>query len=359
MNAPLVILAAGGTGGHVYPGLAVAAELQRRGYALRWIGTRRGLEDRVVAGAGIPLHHLPMRGLRGKSPLQRLLALFLLGLSLLQALWLFLRLRPRLLLGMGGYVTVPAGIAAFLLRRPLILQEQNAVAGSANRALAPLARMIATGFPGVLCARGAVRHTGNPVREALLSVAASAPWHWDGQRPLRILVLGGSLGARALNRALPAVVEALGDRCEWWHQCGEAQEPEAREAYEAIARPGSLRLAPFIDDMAGAYAWADLVLCRAGALSVAELAVTGRPSLLVPLPSAIDDHQTANARFLVDAGAARLLPQGQLEAGALLPEIEALLAAPETLAAMATAALACARPEATAAIADCCEEWLR
>lgn len=359
MSAPLIMLAAGGTGGHVYPGLALAAELQSRGYRLRWIGTRRGLEDRVVVAAGIALHHLPMRGLRGKSLPQSLLALLLLGVSLLQALWLCLRLRPRLLVGLGGYVTVPAGLAAFLLRRPLLLQEQNAVAGSANRLLAPLARAIATGFPGVLAGRGNARHTGNPLRREIVAVGEHRPWRWDGERPLRVLALGGSLGARALNAALPPAVAALGGRCQWWHQCGAAHLPATRAAYAALGLADALRIDAFVDDMAAAYGWADLVLCRAGALSVAELAVTGRPALLVPLPGAIDDHQRANARYLEEAGAARLLSQDRLADGALETQLRELLAAPGALADMAAAALRCARPAATQAVADACEACLR
>jgi UDP-N-acetylglucosamine--N-acetylmuramyl-(pentapeptide) pyrophosphoryl-undecaprenol N-acetylglucosamine transferase len=358
MSAPLIMLAAGGTGGHVYPGLALAEELRRRGYRLRWMGTRRGLEDRVVTAAGIPLHHLPMRGLRGKSLPERALAVLLLAVSLLQSLWLFLRFRPRLLVAMGGYVTVPAGLAAFLLRRPLLLQEQNAVAGSANRLLAPLSAAIATGFPGVFAGRSAAHYTGNPLRRDLLEVADREPWNWRGERPLRVLVLGGSLGAQALNNALPDLVQTLGLRCEWWHQCGNAHIDETRRHYDERSIDTGLRLEPFVDDMAAAYGWADLVLCRAGALSVAELAVTGRPALLVPLPGAIDDHQTANARFLADAGAAWLLPQPEL-AERLQPLLEELLAAPERLAAAAAAALRCARPQATAVIADHCEACLR
>lgn len=352
--APLVMLLAGGTGGHIYPALALARVLRQRGYRLRWIGTRRGLESRVVGAADIPLHVLPMRGLRGRGALRQLTALPLLLAAALSALVLLLRYRPALVIGMGGYASVPAALAAWLLRRPLLLHEQNAVAGSANRALARLARVIATGFPQVLGQYPQARYLGNPVREELLAVRRDAPWHWNGDRDLRVLVLGGSLGARPLNAALPELVGALGERCAWWQQCGPAELEAARAARTGTA----WRVEPYIDDMAGAYAWADLVICRAGALTVAELAVCGRPALLVPLPHAIDDHQTLNARFLADAGAAVLLAQAEFARRAA-PLLQALLKCPARLRAMAAAARALGRPEAANAIVDCAEGMLR
>lgn len=354
-QAPVAFVLAGGTGGHVYPALAVALNLRDRGYRPHWVGTRRGLEARVVPAADIPLHCLPMRGLRGKGLPQQLLAALLLGLSALASLWLLLRYRPVLVVGMGGYASFPAALSAWALRRPLLLQEQNAVPGSANRALARFARVIATGFPGVFGDYPAARYLGNPVREDLLTVAAQRPWHWTGERALKVLVLGGSLGARPLNEAIPAVAGALGDRCHWRHQCGPAHADSTIAAYEA-AGACSWSVAPYIDDMAGAFADADLVICRAGALTVAELAVTGRPAILIPLPQAIDDHQTANARFLADAGAAVLLPQAEIQRlGAVLAE---LLDDDRVLPAMAAAALGCARPEATRRIADAAVEML-
>jgi UDP-N-acetylglucosamine--N-acetylmuramyl-(pentapeptide) pyrophosphoryl-undecaprenol N-acetylglucosamine transferase len=354
--APCIFILAGGTGGHVYPALAVALELRERGFAPHWVGTARGLEARVVPAADLPLHTLPMRGLRGKSVLQQLQAMVLLTLSLLASLLLVLRHRPRLVIGLGGYASVPAAVAAWCLRRPLLLQEQNAVAGSANRFLSRLARCVTTGFPGVLTAHRDVRYLGNPVREDLRQIAGQRPWAWDGGRPLQVLVLGGSLGARPLNEALPAIAGALGDSCLWRHQCGSAHADAVRDAYAGLDGV-TCRVEPFIENMGDAYAWADLVICRAGALTVAELAVTGRPSILVPLPHAIDDHQTANARFLADAGAAYLIPQAELP-GTLPETLATLLAEPARLASMARAALACARPRATQDLADCAMELM-
>lgn len=359
MNAPLVMLLAGGTGGHVYPALALAIELRERGYRLRWLGTRRGLEARVVPAAGIPLHCLPMRGLRGKGPLQQVWTLVLLGLSLLQSLFLLLRFRPRLVVGMGGYASFPAAVAGWLLRRPLLLQEQNAIAGSANRTLAPLAGRIATGFPDVFAGRKSARYLGNPVRSDLAAVAERHPWRFDGERPLRILVLGGSLGAQPVNEVMAETAALLGPRCEWWHQCGPTHLDSTCRSYLQQAPEIEARIDPFLEDMGAAYGWADLAICRAGALTVAELAVCGRPSILVPLPHAIDDHQTANATFLVDGGAAVLLSQDALAARALADEIIALLGEPGRLESMSVAALALGKPGAVRAIADCCEELMQ
>lgn len=350
---PMAMMLAGGTGGHVYPALAVALELRERGFQLQWIGTNRGLEARVLGEHSIPLQILPMRGLRGKGPLQQLQALLLLLISLLQSLWLMLRFRPAVVVGMGGYVSFPAALAGWVLRRPLMLQEQNAVAGSANRALARFASRIATGFPNVLSQYSQALYLGNPVRAALRRVGEDQPWSWDATRSLQILVLGGSLGAQSLNAVIPVVAQTLGTRCRWRHQCGEAHLAETQRVYASMDSL-DIDLSAFIDEMEAAYAWADLVICRAGALTVAELAVTGRPSILVPLPGAIDDHQTVNARFLSDAGAAVLVSQAELPS--LANQVSTLLESPESLANMASAARACARPDATAEIADIAEQ---
>lgn len=352
-QAPTVFVLAGGTGGHVYPALAVALELRARGYEPRWIGTERGLESRVVPAKDIPLHCLPMRGLRGKNLQQQVLAFLTLGVSLLASFWLLLRFRPSVVIGMGGYASFPGALAAWCLRRPLLLQEQNAVAGSANRALARFAQAIAVGFPGVFSSNATTRYLGNPVRDDLLPVAQLSPWAWAAERPLCVLVLGGSLGAQPLNEALPKAAQALGERCEWRHQSGPGHAQITEHAY-AMGDSVHCTVSPYVEDMAAAYAWADLVVCRAGALTVAELAVTGRPAILIPLPHAIDDHQTANARFLEEAGAAILLPQSELD-NRLVSELTALIETPTRLAAMASAALGAARPNASREIADLAE----
>lgn len=361
-GTPLILMLAGGTGGHVYPALAVADELRARGYRVEWVGTRRGLEARVVPAAGITLHTLPVRGVRGKNPLHRLLGLWLLLWSSLLALALVLRRRPACVIGMGGYVAGPAGLASWLLRRPLLIHEQNAVAGTTNRLLAPLARRILCGFPAAFNGR-AVEVVGNPVRRELLDTALQQLWDYHGQRPLRLLVLGGSLGAQPLNELLPDALRKLRKRLdtvavEVWHQAGAAHLESLRREYGPMLDQG-VRVSDFIEDMAEAYGWADLVICRAGALTVSELAIMGRPALLVPLPHAIDDHQTWNARALADRGGALLLRQGELQAQNLAAMLAGYIANPQRLAAMAAAASAAAQPQATARVCDACEELMR
>lgn len=357
----LVLMMAGGTGGHVYPALAVATELMGRGYRVEWVGTERGLEHRVVPAAGITLHCLPVRGVRGKSVLHKLLGLLLLVLASLQALWLVFRLAPSCVVGMGGYVAGPAGVAAWLLRKPLLIHEQNAVAGTTNRMLAPLATRVVAGFPGAFATDIDYTVLGNPLRRELVAAGAANHYDYIGQRPLRLLVLGGSLGARPINTVLPGAVHLLAqDRAtqmEVWHQAGDAHADVVRDSYADLLDKG-VKVSPFIDDMAEAYAWADLVLCRAGALTVAELAIMGRPAVLVPLPQAIDDHQTANARSLADRGAAVLLRQDEMTEKSLAESLGSYMAEPQRLATMAAAALAAATPDAAERVSDCCEELI-
>ncbi len=358
---PLVLMMAGGTGGHVYPALAVATELLSRGYRVEWVGTARGLEHRVVPGAGITLHCLPVRGVRGKSVLHKIAGLLFLLLASLQALWLVFRLAPRCVVGMGGYVAGPAGVAAWLLRKPLLIHEQNAVAGTTNRMLAPLANTVIAGFPGAF--REGVHYTvlGNPVRRELVAAGAASHYDYAGQRPLRLLVLGGSLGARPINNMIPGAVRKLmkgrDAPLHVWHQAGDDHADVVRASYGSLLDHG-VRVTPFIEDMAEAYAWADLVLCRAGALTVAELAIMGRPSMLVPLPQAIDDHQSANARSLTEHGAAIFLRQSEMNVDSLAAALQAYLAHPQRLATMAAAATATATPDAAARVSDYCEELM-
>jgi UDP-N-acetylglucosamine--N-acetylmuramyl-(pentapeptide) pyrophosphoryl-undecaprenol N-acetylglucosamine transferase len=359
---PLVLMMAGGTGGHVYPALAVAKELLSRGYRVEWVGTRRGLEHRVVPEAGIALHLLPVRGVRGKGILSKISAVFFLLLSSVAALWLMLRRAPNCVIGMGGYVAGPAGVAAWLLRKPLLIHEQNAVAGTTNRMLAPLANVIACGFAGAFREGIANQVLGNPVRAELIAAAvADNGYDYAGQRPLRLLVLGGSLGAQPINEVLPAALHSLMQEkestFEVWHQTGADQDAGVRDAYGELMQQG-VKVAPFIEDMASAYGWADLVLCRAGALTIAELAMMGRPSILVPLPQAIDDHQSANARSLTERGAATLLPQSDMTPVSLANLLREKLSSPDHLSKMAVVARAAGNPDAAARVADCCEELM-
>ena len=354
-----VLIMAGGTGGHVFPALAVADELRRAGQAVLWLGTPDGMEARVVANAGLPMAALRVRGLRGKGIIRSLSAPFMLAAALLQAGRILLRARPRAVLGMGGFVTGPGGFMAWLLRRPLLIHEQNSIAGLTNRLLAPLASCVMEAFPGSLPTRTRPLHTGNPVRGAITQVAPPEQRLVGRRGPLHLLVLGGSLGAQALNEVLPQALAQLpaSQRPEVRHQSGARHLHAARAAYESAQVEAHVDA--FVEDMAAAYAWADLVVCRAGALTVAELTAVGAAAVLVPYPHAVDDHQTSNARYLVDAGAALLLPQPELTATRLAGLLRDFVAAPERLLSMAAAARRLARPEAARAVAEQCLKLAR
>jgi UDP-N-acetylglucosamine--N-acetylmuramyl-(pentapeptide) pyrophosphoryl-undecaprenol N-acetylglucosamine transferase len=352
-----ILIMAGGTGGHVFPGLAVAEYLRGLGEEVQWLGTARGLEARVVPGAGIALHTLPVAGLRGKGLVNWLLAPWRLGIALWAALALLLRLRPRVVLGLGGFASGPGGLMASALNIPLVIHEQNAVAGLTNRWLARVAERVLEAFPGTFPKKVGARHTGNPVRPEISGLPAPEARFAGREGPLRLLVLGGSLGALALNRTVPEALARLPaeGRPRVRHQTGERTLAQAREAYAAAGVEGELTA--FIEDMSAAYAWADLVICRAGALTVSELAAAGLGAILVPYPHAVDDHQTANARFLTEAGAALLIPEPQLDPARLAAELDGL---DRTRAlAMAQAARALAMPGATETVARSCLDLAR
>ena len=359
MSTRPILVMAGGTGGHVFPALAVAHVLRAQGAEVIWLGTRTGLEARVVPAAGFPVAWIRVRGLRGKGLAQRLQAPFMLALALLQSLWVMLRLRPAAVLGMGGFVTGPGGLMAWLLRRPLLIHEQNSVAGMTNRWLAPLARQVLMAFPGALPGG---RLTGNPVRADIAALPAPETRLAGRAGASRLLVLGGSLGAQALNEALPQAIARLPDgmRPEVWHQTGTQHLAAGRAAYAAAGV--AARVEAFVDDMAAAYGWADLVVCRAGALTVAELAAAGIGAILVPYPHAVDDHQTGNARYLAEQGAALLLPQPDLSATRLAELLQPLLCDRARLLNMARRARALAQPDAAEQVAQAClaaagREW--
>ncbi len=348
-----VLIMAGGTGGHVFPALACAREFQARGYTVHWLGTPRGIENELVPQAGLPLHRIEMSGLRGKGLLSLLKAPLLLAKALWQARRVLRELRPVCVLGMGGFVTGPGGWAARLAGIPLVIHEQNAVAGTANRALVPFAARVCEAFPDTFAASAKRRTTGNPVREELF---LATPRQSLAGRPARLLVLGGSLGAEPLNKLLPAALAQLpGElRPQVRHQAGRQHAEVTRARY---AEAGvDAEVLPFIRDMAAAYAWADLVICRAGALTVSELAAAGLPALLIPLPHAIDDHQTRNAEYLAKAGAAVLLPQHATDAAALAAQLTEVLMHSEKLAAMGATARRLAKPDATRTVVDICLE---
>jgi len=353
-NERPVLIMAGGTGGHVFPALAVAAELSDRGIAVSWLGTRRGLESRVVPAAGYPLEIMRVSGIRGKGVMKMIAAPFMLMIALFQALFIQLRLRPRAVLGMGGFAAGPGGVVAWLLRRPLLIHEQNSVAGMTNRWLAPLARVVMEAFPGSLPARRHAVHTGNPVRAEITRLPPPSERFAGRGGALRVLVIGGSLGARALNEAMPAAVGQLAtdQSVQIRHQTGSADLESVRAAYASLAVDASADA--FIEDMAAAYAWADVVVCRSGALTIAELAVVGVASILVPFPHATDDHQTGNARFLADAGAAILMPQDTTSAEKLAGLLGDFSRQRDMLLEMACRARELAMPDAARRVAEHC-----
>jgi UDP-N-acetylglucosamine--N-acetylmuramyl-(pentapeptide) pyrophosphoryl-undecaprenol N-acetylglucosamine transferase len=350
-NGPVLILA-GGTGGHIFPGLSVAAELQSRGVAVAWLGAEGGMETRLVPQHAIAIDAIAVKGLRGKG-LATLLGAPVRVLSAVRAASRVLaQRRPRAVVSFGGYAAGPGGIAARLHGVPLVVHEQNRAPGMTNRVLARFARRVLTGFPQTF---GNAREelAGNPVRAVIAALPPPAQRfaaRGAGTGPLRLLVLGGSQGARALNAAVPRALAASGVQAQVRHQCGEKLRAEAEQAYAQAGIAASVE--PFIADMAAAYADADLVVCRAGALTLAELCAAGVGSVLVPFPQAVDDHQTRNAEYLVERGAALLLPQGDALAARLAEALSALAADPRRRLAMAEAARSLARPDAAARVAD-------
>ncbi len=351
-QAPVLIMA-GGTGGHIFPGIAVGAELRARGVPVVWLGGRVGLEQRLVPAAGFPLQTLGFGGVRGKGLVTRLLALPRLLGAWLAARRLLRQLRPRSVLALGGYASAPGGLAARSLRLPLVVHEQNRVPGMTNRLLARHATRLLSGFADAF-ADGRAEWVGNPVREAIAALAEPALRLAGRTGPLRVLVLGGSQGAQSLNGRLPAVFGRYGDGLEVLHQCGAAHLEATRAAYAASGVPA--RVEPFIEDMAAAYAWADLAVCRSGALTVAELCAAGVPAILVPFPHAVDDHQTRNAEAMVAVGAANLVAEGDDFSGRLDRALAVLIDARGRVTAMAAAARTLARPAAARRIADICLE---
>ena len=311
MKTNPIMIMAGGTGGHVYPALAVADYLRAKDIPLFWLGTPRGIENRVVPEQGIELLTVRVSGVRGKGLASKLVAPLKILAAILQALYICIRRRPAAVLGMGGFASGPGGIAAWLLRIPLLIHEQNRIAGTTNRILARFAVKVMQGFPETFEAGARVATTGNPVRREIVDLPG--PKIAGTPDRLNVLVLGGSQGARQLNQVVPPGLNRLQRRLKVnvWHQCGEKNHIQTERLYAGL-QLDKVRVDPFITDMASAYGWADIVVCRAGALTIAELCAAGLASILIPFPHAIDDHQTANARYLSDAGAALLLPENEL-----------------------------------------------
>ena len=349
-----VVIMAGGTGGHVFPALAVAERLQAHGAPVVWIGTRRGLEATLVPKAGIPMEWIGVAGLRGKSLRQRWLTPVMLSQALWQAGAILRRRRPPVVLGMGGFVSGPGGVMARLLGIPLVVHEQNALAGMTNRWLARIARRVLEAFPGTFPPERQATTVGNPVRASIAELPSPAERFAGRTGRRRLLVLGGSQGALALNQLVPQALARLpeSERPEVWHQAGGQLHEAAEAAYQEAGM--TARLTPFIENMAEAYGWADLVLCRAGALTIAELAAAGVGAILVPFPFAVDDHQTANARFLEGEGAALVCQQAELTTERLATLLREWLGDRDRLLRMAEAARRLAKVDAAEQVALAC-----
>lgn len=346
-----VLIMAGGTGGHIFPGLVLADEFRRRSVPVHWLGSVKGPERDLVVKAGFPFSGLAVEGLRGRGLARWLLSPASLCRAVFSAVTVMRRIRPGVVLGFGGFASGAGGIAAWLLRCPLVIHEQNAVAGFTNRMLSRLANCVLEAVPGSFARRVGARAVGNPVREELLHLPPPQVRFRDRQGPMRLLVVGGSQGAAIFNQTLPQAAARMRGALDIWHLAGRRHAEATRDAYRQ-AGIQNVRVEAFCDDMAQAYEWADLALARAGAITLAELAAVGLGAILIPFPAATDDHQSRNAGRYAEAGAAMVLPQPELSAARLTELLQQLSSDSEQRNRMALAARELARPAAAHAIAQ-------
>lgn len=361
---PLVYVMAGGTGGHVIPALSVAQGLAEKGYAIRWLGTTSGIEAKLVPEAGFPIDWLNIGGVRGKNWFTRLLMPWRLTRAMFAARGYFARNKPSLVLGLGGYASGPGGLAARWLGIPLVIHEQNAIAGLTNRVLARIANQTLAAYLNAFPRTPqAFTVVGNPVRAQIVGMPGVMQRQIGSRGPARVLVLGGSLGAKALNDMMPSALSRVSQQLpiSVWHQTGSKNLESTQSNYTQCkwADGSDYRVVPFIDDMAEAYAWADFVIARAGALTVAEISVAGIGALFVPFPHAVDDHQTHNAEPLVQSGAALLIQQREMNVERLVDSLIAVLSDSDRLREMAQAARERALPKATETMVRICIETMK
>ena len=353
-----LLIMAGGTGGHVFPALSVAKELVNDGVNIQWLGTKKGIESRLVPQAGYDIHYLSIEGLVGTGLKRKLLAPFTLLRAMIQSLIIIYKINPQCVLGMGGFASGPGGVAAKLLRRRVVIHEQNAFAGLTNRKLSKFADSILTGFRACEGLPETRIWVGNPVRnEISQSRKLSSP---TKKEVLNVLILGGSQGAMSLNQKLPAcIASAVADlKVRIWHQSGTGKSMMVNEIYRELNGFVSVLVEDFIDDIDVAYQWADLVICRAGAMTISELMAAGKPSMLVPYPFAAGDHQAKNARFMVNADAALMVADDSLDKVEFVQELKSLLKTPDRLFQMANKAAELHRPRAARHVADFCQEHM-
>ena len=370
-SKPKLLVMAGGTGGHIFPGLAVADELTKQGWDIHWLGTADRMEASIVPKQGYEISFIKMTGIRHKGLITRLAT----PLMLLKAMWqahnIIKQVKPDVVIGMGGYASAPGGIAAWYNRIPLIVHEQNAAAGLTNRVLSKFTNKTCCAFPNAFSPSIDVDVVGNPLRSSIgqaqqankIDQTMTEEVTDDTRVESRhnILVVGGSLGAQVLNEIAPQSLKNLRENhtnLSVWHQTGKGNCKQVTRSYEGFAELSSVKVEEFIIDMASAYEWADLVICRAGALTVSELAMAATPAIFVPLPHAVDDHQTKNAQYLVNKGGARLLPQNELTKESLTSLINELFIDDETLLKMSAAALDASDDKATTKVANLCQQLL-
>jgi len=350
---------AGGTGGHIFPALAVAKKLLAQGHIVHWLGTKNSMEDNIASANNIQIHYISISGIRGKNLLTKLLAPVRLSWSLLQALAIMGSFKPDVVLGMGGYVTGPAGLAAWITRKRLVIHEQNAIAGMTNQILAKFSDHVLEAFPNSFPTKSKALVTGNPVREEFYSLLPPDKRVHRANAALKILVLGGSGGAQTLNKIIPQVLRNWTSEPKpiVWHQAGTKHLAATQQAYAAANVQldlNTVKLVDFIQDMPNAYAWADVVICRAGALTIAELAAAGVASILIPYPFAVDDHQTKNAQHLVAANAAIIMQERDLNLETLSTLLHSLANDRAKLLTMAKAAHSLAQPQALDKVLEFC-----
>ncbi|MEQ1368157.1 undecaprenyldiphospho-muramoylpentapeptide beta-N-acetylglucosaminyltransferase [Acinetobacter schindleri] len=344
-----VMMMAAGTGGHVFPALAVAKDLEQQGIEVSWLATPAGMENRLLKNHNIPIYQIDIQGVRGNGVVRKLAAPFKILKATLSAMKYMKQLKVDAVAGFGGYVAGPGGLAARMLGIPVIIHEQNAVAGFTNTQLSRIAKKVCQAFPNTFPAQDKIVTTGNPVRKEITEIF-NPSWRYQERekagQPLRILIVGGSLGAQALNERVPEALKQLNVPLNVYHQCGQNHADATRARYANAPATLNVEVQPFIEDMAQAYSDADLIICRAGALTVTEIATAGVAAIFVPLPSAVDDHQTANARFLANLGAAKICPQATMTPDSLKELLEPMLNR-QLLMEMAVKARQQAQPDAT------------
>jgi UDP-N-acetylglucosamine--N-acetylmuramyl-(pentapeptide) pyrophosphoryl-undecaprenol N-acetylglucosamine transferase len=344
---PTLLVMAGGTGGHIFPGLAVAEALQAQGWHIHWLGTEKRMEAQIVPQHGFDISFINIAGVRNKNWRTWLKTPFNLLQSVLQSIKVIRQVNPDVVLGMGGYASAPGGFAAWLLRKPLVLHEQNAVAGLSNRFLSHLATKVLSAFPNAFKAAIRYQVVGNPLRKEIIDseiTISSSP-----ASTKKVLILGGSLGAKVLNETVPKAMNQIKvQNIKVWHQTGKGNQTSVQQSYQQYGlATDHITVTDFIDNMAEAYQWADVVICRAGALTVSELAMVAKPAIFVPLPHAVDDHQTKNAMYLVERGAAKLIPQSEFTGTSLAQMLNSLFISDTVLQKMAKAARDAAHADAT------------